>query len=85
MQKRKPIIVPDDILSRHLSAAEIAAYKASGTGIFSITVSAYKGSAIPGHARNDNGDCCAPNAEGTEKVKVATGETCGCGIDSTCC
>ena len=80
VQKRKPIIVPDDILSRHLSTAEIAAYKASGTGIFSITVSAHKPSA---EAKKDA--CCAPNAEGTEKVKLATGETCGCGIDSTCC
>lgn len=80
VQKRKPIIVPDDILARHLSAEEIATYKASGVGIFSITVSAHK----PG-AEGKKEACCAPNAEGTEKVKLATGETCGCGIDSTCC
>ncbi len=80
VQKRKPIIVPDDILIRHLSTEEIAAYKASGTGIFSITVSAYK----PG-AEATKDPCCAPNAEGTEKVKLATGETCGCGVNSTCC
>ena len=80
VQKRKPIIVPDDILARHLSAEEIAAYKASGVGIFSITVSAHK----PG-AEGKKEACCAPNAEGTEKVKLATGEACGCGIDSTCC
>lgn len=80
VQKRKPIIVPDDILARHLSAEEIAAYKASGVGIFSITVSAHK----PGTEAKKEA-CCAPNAEGTEKVKLATGETCGCGIDSTCC
>ncbi len=80
VQKRKPIIVPDDILARHLSAEAIAAYKASGVGIFSITVSAHK----PG-AEGKKEACCAPNAEGTEKVKLATGEACGCGIDSTCC
>ena len=80
VQKRKPIIVPDDILIRHLSTEEIAAYKASGTGIFSITVSAYK----PG-AEATKDPCCAPNAEGTEKVKLATGETCSCGVNSTCC
>jgi arsenite methyltransferase len=80
IQKRKPIIVPDDILSKYLSADEIAAYKASGAGTFSITVSAHKASA---EAKKDA--CCAPNAEGTEKVKLATGETCGCGVNSTCC
>ena len=99
VQKRKPIIVPDDILAKYISAEEIAAYKASGAGTFSITVSAVKKeavkdatvdkasmiSAIPGQARNDKAACCAPNAEGTEKVKLATGETCGCGINSTCC
>lgn len=77
VQKRKPIIVPDDILAKHLGVEEIAAFKASGTGIFSITVSAGK----PAMASA----CCAPNAEGTEKVKLATGETCGCGIASSCC
>jgi arsenite methyltransferase len=80
IQKRKPIILPDDILGKYLSTDEIAAYKASGAGTFSITVSAYKRGA---EAKKDV--CCAPNAEGTEKVKLATGETCGCGIDSTCC
>lgn len=80
IQKRKPIILPDDILSTYLSAEEIAAYKASGAGTFSITVSAHKAGAT---AATDA--CCAPNAQGTEKVKLATGEPCGCGIDSTCC
>ena len=43
-------MVPDDILSNYLSPAEIEAFKASGTGIFSITVRAQK-SAAP---------CCGP-------------------------
>ena len=46
VQKRKQIIVPDDILANYLSAEELAAFKASGTGIFSITVSATKPGAI---------------------------------------
>lgn len=69
VQKRKPIIVPDDILVRHLSAEEIAAYKASGVGIFSITVSAYKPGApvaTAGRADRDKSElkaaCCGPNS-----------------------
>ncbi|MBK9177778.1 MAG: arsenite methyltransferase [Flavobacteriales bacterium] len=42
VQKRKPIVVPDDILRNFLSKEELAAFKASGTGIVSITVSAAK-------------------------------------------
>jgi len=84
VQKRKPIVLPDDILSNYMDAEQIAAYKASGTGILSITAAASKPS-TGGAADNAKAACCAPNAEGTEKVKVSTGETCGCGIDSTCC
>jgi arsenite methyltransferase len=79
VQKRKAIHIPDDILARYITAEEIAVFRAGGAGVFSITVSAYKG------ARPSDAPCCAPNAEGTAKVKVATGETCGCGIDSKCC
>ena len=42
IQKDRPIIIPDDILSQYLGAEEIAAFKASGTGIYSITVFAQK-------------------------------------------
>jgi arsenite methyltransferase len=69
VQKRKPIIVPDDILSRHLSSEEIAAYKASGTGIFSITVSASKPASDPDQAHSDK-----------SSLKAAC-----CGTNSTCC
>jgi SAM-dependent methyltransferase len=51
LQKEKPIIIPDDILSTYLSAAEIADFKKSGTGIYSITVFAEKPKAEA---------CCAP-------------------------
>lgn len=42
IQKEKAITVPDDILQNYLSADEIAAFKNSGTGIFSVTVYAEK-------------------------------------------
>ncbi len=52
IQKEKAIIIPDDILNQYLSAEEIAAFKASGTGIFSITVYAE----TPGEKQA----CCEP-------------------------
>ncbi len=42
LQKEKRIVVPDDILSDYLNPEEINAFKASGTGIFSVTVYAEK-------------------------------------------
>lgn len=42
VQKDKAIIIPDDILSQYLTAAQITAFKQSGTGIRSITVYAEK-------------------------------------------
>jgi arsenite methyltransferase len=42
IQKEKKIVVPDDILGNYLSADEIASFKNSGAGIFSITVYAEK-------------------------------------------
>lgn len=42
IHKEKAIEIPDDILLNYLSAEKLAEYKASGLGIFSITVSAYK-------------------------------------------
>ena len=42
IQKEKAIIVPDDILKNYLSDKEIAEFKNSNTGIFSITVYAEK-------------------------------------------
>jgi SAM-dependent methyltransferase len=51
LQKEKPIIIPDDILSQYLSPEEIAAFKRSGTGIVSVTVY--------GEKPKDSA-CCAP-------------------------
>ena len=42
VQKKKPIIVPDDLLEKHLSKEDLAAFKASNTGIYSISVYAEK-------------------------------------------
>lgn len=53
IQKEKPIIIPDDILSQYLSLEEIAAFRTSGNGIQSITVYAEKpAGCTPG------GGCC---------------------------
>ena len=52
LQKEKAIVVPDDILANYLTADEIADYKASNVGIFSITVYAEKAKECCGT------DCC---------------------------
>lgn len=51
LQKEKAIIVPDDILAGYLTQEEIADFKNSNTGIYSITVYARKPAASP---------CCEP-------------------------
>lgn len=51
LQKKKPIIVPDDILKNYLNEEEIQQYKDSTTRIYSITVYAEK---LVG--------CCTPNS-----------------------
>ena len=51
LQKKKPIIVPDDILKNYLNEEEIQQYKDSTTRIYSITV----------YAEKEVG-CCTPNS-----------------------
>ena len=53
LQKEKSITVPDDILAQYLNADEIAHFKASGTGIYSLTVYAEKPTAAK--------TCCGPD------------------------
>lgn len=53
VQKQKPILIPDDILSTYLATEEIAAFKTSNTGIYSITVYADK-------TKEGDVPCCAP-------------------------
>ncbi len=54
IQKDKPIVVPDDILSSYLSEEQIEIFKLSGTGIRSITVYAEKPLA-------EKAACCGPD------------------------
>jgi len=54
IQKDKPIIVPDDILSQYLSQEQIAAFKQSGTSMRSITVYAEK-------TTEEKKACCGPD------------------------
>lgn len=51
LQKEKLIHIPDDILAQYLSTDEISTFRASGTGILSLTVY--------GEKTKDTG-CCAP-------------------------
>ena len=55
LQKDKPIIIPDNILSNYLSEEEIAAYKNAKTKITSITVYAEK-------PAKDDRNCCEPGS-----------------------
>jgi len=55
LQKDKPIIIPDNILSNYLTEAEIAEYKSGGTKISSITVYAEK-------PAKDDRNCCEPGS-----------------------
>ena len=50
LQKEKKIGLPDDILKDYLSSDEIAAFRSSGAGIYSITV----------YAEKPKSACCAP-------------------------
>lgn len=69
LQKEKPIVIPDDILSKYLDADAVEAFKNGETGIFSVTVFAQK----PGEK--------APRPILTsEEQKAAC-----CGPDSNCC
>lgn len=54
IQKEKPIIIPDDILSNYLSGEEIQQFKNSNAGIFSISVYAEK----PATVCTPGGGCC---------------------------
>lgn len=69
LQKEKAIFLPDDILSAYISAEAIAAFRASGVGIQSITVYAEKpaGGAKPKVALADltpkaEAACCTPGS-----------------------
>jgi arsenite methyltransferase len=50
IQKEKPIVIPDDILSNYLTTEQIDVFKQSETGIYSITV----------YAEKPEKNCCEP-------------------------
>lgn len=56
VQKDKPIVVPDDILSNYLTSEQIDAFRKAGTGIRSITVYAEK--PLTEKAACCGSDCC---------------------------
>ncbi len=69
VQKEKPIVIPDDILSKYLDEDKIKAFNTSTIGIFSITVYAEK----PGHKeekpkvklselQDNSSSCCSPKS-----------------------
>lgn len=58
IQKEKPIIVPDDILANYLSQSEIADFKNSPGGIFSITVYAEKEGLNKSNCCEPGSGCC---------------------------
>ncbi|NBA88950.1 arsenite methyltransferase [Emticicia sp. CRIBPO] len=58
IQKQKPIILPDDILSTLLSLEEITSFKESGTGIFSVTVYAEKPGTKEVKIKAEEKACC---------------------------
>lgn len=68
IQKEKPIVIPDDILEKYLSAEEVIAFNNSDTGIFSITVYADKdGSQLENNKKEtagveDSSSCCEPTS-----------------------
>jgi ubiquinone/menaquinone biosynthesis C-methylase UbiE len=53
IQKEKPIIIPNDILSRYLNESEIADFNNGSNNIVSITVYAEKS--------NESKNCCGPD------------------------
>lgn len=58
IQHEKPIVIPDDILQRYLSAEEIDAFKFRSTGIFSVTVFAQKPAVEKASACAPGSGCC---------------------------
>ena len=69
LQKEKPIIIPEDILSKYLNPEELRAFQSGRTGIFSITVYAGK----PGTGSEK------------PRIKLSELQNTACSPDSGCC
>lgn len=70
VQKKKTILLPDDILEKYLNAAQIADFASRNMGIFSITVYAEK-PGVKGQDKprikladlsSESGACCSPSS-----------------------
>jgi len=81
VQKSKPIIIPDDLLEKYLSAAEISDFKSGATGISSITVYGEKSPQSP-LASTSGGGLASGKKEKLVLADIKAGATC-CGPD--CC
>lgn len=68
IQKEKPIVIPDDILSKYLSEGEVNEFNKGATGIFSISVYAEKVGAKSSKPKfklseiQAGSSCCEPNS-----------------------
>lgn len=80
IQKQKPILVPDEILREYLSEAELKAFLASKTGIFSITVFAQK----PGGDPAQQAERAAERKGQLRNLAAEAGKGC-CVTGSGCC
>lgn len=74
VQKKKPILLPDEFLLPYLTEAEIRAFVASGTGIYSVTV----------YAEKPGGDPQRKQEKRSQTRQIVLAETCGC-TPGTCC
>ena len=80
VQKQKPILVPDHILLEHLTADQLQAFLASGTGIFSITVYAE----APGGDPTQKVQTAEQRKHQMRDLAAEAGKTC-CAPGSGCC
>jgi len=80
VQKQKPILIPDHILLEHLTADQLQAFLASGTGIFSVTVYAE----APGGDPLQQGQATGKPKLQMRNLAAEVGQTC-CVPGSGCC
>jgi SAM-dependent methyltransferase len=80
IQKQKPILIPDEILREYLSEAELQAFLAAKTGIFSITVYAEK----PGGDATAKSRRAAKHKIELRNLAAEAGKAC-CAPGSGCC
>ena len=80
IQKQKPILIPDNILLEYLSADELKAFVASGTGIFSITLYAEK----PGGNPDEKKQRTEKRKVQMREIAAEAGKAC-CAPGSGCC